>query len=91
VRPNVLRARGAGVFFGVGDITYMSIGLSFLQWFLTVPNNLLSYLAEWNSDILERVYYLAQNDERSGEWFSFQVTKGFKNNRLFFNHKPIGI
>ena len=70
-RPNIVRAREKGIFFSLNDVTYRSVLVSFVHCVLTVPNNLLSYLAEWNSDLLERVYFLTldtrhENDSQLG-------------------------
>ena len=55
VKPKILNVRLNGLFLSLNDITYMSLVVSTLTIIFTFPNNLFSYLAEWNSEILEKI------------------------------------
>lgn len=61
----IIRVRKDSIFFDPDDVTYGSIILSFVHCLLAIPNNLLNYMAEWDSDLMEKVYTLIQMSESS--------------------------
>lgn len=55
-KSSVASLRKEGIFLEFTDITNTSICMSFALTLFTIPNNLLSYFAEWNSNFLPAVY-----------------------------------
>jgi hypothetical protein len=53
-----------GFCFAVDEINFKSLVISGVHVMLTMPSNFLSYLAEWNTDIFERVEMLKLYDQR---------------------------
>lgn len=47
-----------GLFFTIDEISFKWLLIPFIHVLLAIPSNLLSYMAEWNTDIFERVKFL---------------------------------
>lgn len=47
-----------GLFFTIDEINFKWLLIPFIHVLLAIPSNLLSYMAEWNTDIFERVKFL---------------------------------
>ena len=81
-KSSIASIRKEGIFLELTDITQTTICMSFALVLFTIPNNFLSYFAEWNSDFLPAVYNHLNMNIKKGDSLEIELNRVLGNAKV---------